>query len=194
MCPTHHSPTGLFFNVTMSHCTSGIDSLTSRRSGPFGPPSSRHGMSSSIKPTTLCDLSDPMVSVDPNHALPNYLESSTSVDRESTTSHPARRESHLTDFCIWSCALAQYQPLRGSSTFGLEGSPEHSSRSIEPYIPLRLRTTRRSTLPHGTIRLILDLSLIGPPVALDTRLTPTGPQKCLSISDGPTLNCSSNAG
>ena len=63
-----------------------------------------HGMSCSIKPTTLCDLSDPTVSVDPNHALPNHLESSALLDLVSTTSHPARRESHwtrwLTQFCL----------------------------------------------------------------------------------------------
>ena len=90
------------------------------------------------------------------------------------------------------CAHAQYHPLRGSRTLGLEVAPW---RSIEPYIRLRLRTTRRSTLPHGAIRFVLDLSSIGPHAPLDTWLTPTGhPKKCLSIPDGPTLNRSSNAG
>ena len=42
---------------------------------------------------------------------------------------------HWTDFCIWCCALAQYQLLRGSSTFGLERVPVAPSRSLSHTSP-----------------------------------------------------------
>ena len=117
--------------------------------------------------------------------------------RESTTSHPARRESPVpldqmahpvlprcrsrpigSDFCIWSCALAQYQPLRGSSTFGLEGTPVAPSRPIEQYIPLPSADDQSiHSAPMGQSVSFWTSALFGPPVALDTRLSSAGPKK-----------------